>query len=73
MLNQSAYFNEFILKLSLPIKVVNQALLEKGFIGGYDVSELVGVDHAVLLCATEKRTKKEIDQFVEALAEVAKR
>lgn len=73
VLNQSAYFNEFVLKLSLPIKVVNQALLEKGFIGGYDVSELVGVDHAVLLCATEKRTKKEIDQFVEALAEVAKR
>ena len=72
VLNTSAYFNEFILKLEKPIEQVNLALADKGFIGGFDASSAYGEENVYLLCATEKRSKGEMDQFVEALVEVAK-
>jgi glycine dehydrogenase subunit 1 len=72
LLNHSSFFNEFVVELPRSVSEVNQVLLEKGFIGGYDVSEFLGKDNAMLLCATEKRTKAEIDAFVEALAEGVK-
>lgn len=70
ILNDSPFFNEFAIELSKPIAEINEALLEKGFIGGYDVSENLNKDQAMLVCATEKRTRKEMDAFVEALVEV---
>ena len=72
LVNQSAYFNEFLVKLDYPISAVNESLFEKGFIGGYDASSVYGTEHVMLICATEKRTKGEMDAFVDALVEVAK-
>ena len=72
LVNQSAYFNEFLVKLDHPISAVNESLFEKGFIGGYDASSVYGTEHVMLICATEKRTKGEMDAFVDALVEVAK-
>ena len=31
------YFNEFVVKLNKPVKEINQKLLEKNIIGGYDL------------------------------------
>lgn len=70
--NERPFFNEFVVKVSKPVEAINDALFEEGFIGGYDVSDYVEGSEAVLLCATEKRTKEEIDAFVEKFAEVAK-
>lgn len=70
VLNQSAFFNECVVKMNQPIDKLNEKLFAKGFIGGLDVSEYLGTDSAYLLCTTEKRTKEEIDQFVQALVEV---
>lgn len=70
--NNSAYFNEFVVKVNAPVKEINDSLLEKGFIGGYDVSDIVGDGNSVLLAVTEKRTKAEMDEFAKSLAEVAK-
>lgn len=72
LVNQSPYFNEFLVKLDHPISAVNESLFEKGFIGGYDASSVYGTKHVMLICATEKRTKGEMDAFVDALVEVAK-
>ena len=72
LVNQSPYFNEFLVKLDHPISAVNESLFEKGFIGGYDASSVYGTEHVMLICATEKRTKGEMDAFVDALVEVAK-
>ena len=72
LVNQSAYFNEFLVKLDHPISAVNESLFEKGFIGGYDASSVYGTEHVMLICVTEKRTKGEMDAFVDALVEVAK-
>ncbi len=70
ILNKGPFFNEFMLKLAQPIVEVNDQLFEKGFIGGFDASEAFGEEHVALLCATEKRSKEEMDRFVEALVEV---
>lgn len=72
LVNQSAYFNEFLVKLDHPISAVNESLFEKGFIGGFDASSMYEAEHVMLICATEKRTKGEMDAFVDALVEVAK-
>lgn len=69
--NEAPFFNEFVVKVDKPVAELNKALLKKGFIGGYDVSEQFGQENVLLLCVTEKRTKEEIDSFLEALAEGA--
>lgn len=67
------YFKEFVIKIdsSLSIKEINKALLLKGYLSGFDLGTVDEKykDH-MLLCATEKRTKAEIDGFVNALKEV---
>ncbi|MDV2885577.1 aminomethyl-transferring glycine dehydrogenase subunit GcvPA [Alkalihalophilus pseudofirmus] len=61
-------YNEFIIKLGKPIEEINQGLLDKGFIGGYDLGFYYPEyqDH-MLVCVTEVRTKEEIDQFAKEL------
>jgi glycine dehydrogenase subunit 1 len=62
------FFNELVVRLSRPVKEMNKKLLEKGFIGGYDL----GRDHSdleghMLVAVTELRTKDEIDAFAQEL------
>ena len=70
MLNKGPFFNEFLVKLTQPIDKIEGKLFEKGFISGFDASDAYGDENVLLLCATEKRTKDEMDRFVEALVEV---
>lgn len=72
VLNTKPFFNEFLVQLPKSVKEVNQELLEKGFVGGFDASKAYEKENVALLCATEKRTKAEIDAFVQALSEVTK-
>lgn len=65
--NEAPFFNEFVVQLNRPIKEINQYLLQKGFIGGFDMEPDYGMENAVLIAVTEQRTKAEIDQFIEAL------
>ena len=43
----------------------NEALLEAGIVGGLDLG-----DGAMLIAVTEKRTKDELDAFVEVISSV---
>ncbi|HET7479917.1 MAG TPA: hypothetical protein VFJ72_10440, partial [Rubrobacteraceae bacterium] len=45
------------------VKLVNEALLESGIVGGLDLG-----DGAMLVAVTEKRTRDELDAFVEVVA-----
>lgn len=45
------------------VKATNEALLEAGIVGGLDLG-----DGAMLVAVTEKRTKRELDAFVEVVA-----
>ena len=58
------FLKEFTLKTDLDIKEVNKRLAEKGYMGGLDLGGGL-VEFAV----TEKRTKEEIDEFVNLMTE----
>ena len=59
------FFNEFVVKSPMSVDELNEKLLENKILGGYDLGkdyeELKG---CVLMCVTEKRTAKEIDNLV---------
>jgi glycine dehydrogenase subunit 1 len=67
------FFNEFVVGCPRPVAEMNQALLERGILGGLDVSPgselgMKGLpEHAMLLCVTEMNTRGEIDRLVEGL------
>jgi glycine dehydrogenase subunit 1 len=71
VVHEGAFFNEFVVKLPVPVKTANDKLLEKGIIGGYDLAtyypELEG---HMLVAVTEIRTKEEIDAFVKELGDI---
>lgn len=68
--NEGPFFNEFVVELSMTAEDANKRLLEAGIIGGYSLAEDYDLPNHLLVCATEKRTKEEIDQFVLALGGV---
>ncbi len=64
-------FNEFVVKLNKPVKEINQALLQKGIIGGYDLGrDYPGLANHMLVAVTEQRSKDEIDIFVKEVGDL---
>ena len=68
--NQDPFFHEFVVRCPRPVAEINEALLDKDIIGGYDLGrdypELA--DH-MLIAVTELNYKEDIDELVEALNE----
>lgn len=58
------FLKEFTLRTNLDLKKLNVALEKKGYMGGIDMG-----DGLVSFAVTEKRTKEEIDEFVELIME----
>ena len=67
--SERTWFHEFVVRGPLPPAELNRRLLERGIIGGLDVSATV--DGGMLLCVTEMNTRGEIDALVGALREIA--
>ena len=64
----SASFHETVIKLNKPAKSVLDAMTKENIIGGFDLSEAFPeLGNAMLVCATEQRTEKQIAQYVSAL------
>jgi glycine dehydrogenase subunit 1 len=67
---EGASFNEFVVQLNKPIKQINQDLLKKGIIGGYDLGrDFPELENHMLIAVTELRTKEEIDTLVKELGD----
>jgi len=65
------FFKEFVVRCPRPPSEINEALLERAIIGGYDLGrDYPQLENHMLLCVTEMNTKEEIDRLVEALEEV---
>ncbi|MFB5195493.1 aminomethyl-transferring glycine dehydrogenase subunit GcvPA [Neobacillus sp. KR4-4] len=63
-------FNEFVVKLNKPVKEINQQLLQKGIIGGYDLGrDYPDLVNHMLIAVTEQRSKEEIDTLVKELGD----
>jgi len=64
-------FNEFVVKLNKSVSEVNDALLEKGIIGGYDLSKVYPeLENHMLIAVTEVRTKEDIDTLAKELGDI---
>lgn len=66
------FFKEFTLKTKRPASEIVHGMLEHGFLAGVDLGRFNEAwSNLLLVAVTEKRTKQEMDAFVEALARVA--
>ncbi|MDX5475688.1 MAG: aminomethyl-transferring glycine dehydrogenase subunit GcvPA [Bacillaceae bacterium] len=64
------FFNEFVVKLNRPVQEVNEGLLNKGIIGGYDLGQTFPeLEQHMLIAVTELRTKEEIDTLAKELGD----
>ncbi len=62
------FFNEFVVACPRPVARINEALLEEGMIGGYDLGQhYFHLQDHMLVCVTEINAKDEIDRLVEVL------
>jgi len=62
------YFNEFVLSLPTVAEKVIRRLLERGIAAGFPLSRYYqGMENALLIAVTEKRTKEEIDLLAHVL------
>ena len=63
--NESTSLREFLIETKIPTSEVLTKMGQKGFLAGISYS-----DNELLIALTEKRTKKEIDNYIECFKEV---
>ncbi|HZR44010.1 MAG TPA: aminomethyl-transferring glycine dehydrogenase subunit GcvPA [Ktedonobacteraceae bacterium] len=67
----SPFFDEFVIKLPVPLNKLQQRFEQADIIGGYPLGQSYpGMDNCMLFCVTETRTKEDIDYLVSVLKEV---
>ena len=62
------FANEFVMQCDVDYEALNRHLLDKGILGGLIVSLPQG-EQGLLMAVTEKRSKQEMDRFVEEMEE----
>ena len=67
---EGTFFREFVVQCPLPPGQINRMLLERGIIGGLEISEQV--PNGMLVCVTEVNSREEIKGLANALAEVSR-
>jgi glycine dehydrogenase subunit 1 len=73
LLNSEPTFNEFAVRLPRDAKTVCAELASQGFLAGLPLHPVGrGKETDLLIAVTEKRTRKELDAFADALAEVCR-
>jgi glycine dehydrogenase subunit 1 len=67
-------FHEAVIQVDQPAGPVLSALAEQNILGGFDLSgSFPGLGNAILVCATETRTKEDIDAYADALGAILKK
>jgi glycine dehydrogenase subunit 1 len=67
-------FHEAVLQLDRPVAPVLEALAAHGIVGGYDLGrDFPELGRALLVCATETRTRDDIGAYARALAATLER
>jgi glycine dehydrogenase subunit 1 len=68
------FFHEAVLRLTVPVAGVLHALEAQGIVGGFDLTPYYPeLGHALLVCATEKRTEADIARYAEHLGRIMER
>ena len=66
------FFNEFVIHCPAPVADINEALLEHGIMGGYDLSQAYGpaMKNDMLIAVTEMNHRDDIDLLADSLVEI---
>ena len=62
------FFREFTVRCPIPPEGINQLLLERGIIGGLDVSNFS--ENGLLLCVTEMNSREDIENLANTFREI---
>lgn len=65
---EGTFFHEFTVKCPKAPAEINEELLKRNIIGGFDISSRT--ENGMLFCVTEMNSREEIDELVSALAEI---
>jgi len=69
----SPFFHEFAVRCPRPVAEINAGLQSQNILGGYNLGkEYSDLENVMLLCCTEKRTREEMDAFVNTLSCLAR-
>lgn len=67
---QGPFFHEAVIATPKPAQEVLTAMDQQGIQGGFDLSPYYdGMENCILLCATEKRSDEEIQQYAKAISQ----
>jgi glycine dehydrogenase subunit 1 len=66
---EGPFFHEAALRLDRPVAPLLTALAERDILGGFDLTPFAGTD-ALLVCATETKTRADIDTYVAAFGDL---
>ncbi|MBI4372719.1 MAG: glycine dehydrogenase, partial [Candidatus Omnitrophica bacterium] len=73
VVTNGSIFNEFVVRFQKPIEKINQSLFQKGILGGLSLEHYYPeCKNQMLLCATETKTKDDLDQLVQMLKDILK-
>ena len=72
LMNDKPFFNEFLVETPVPAAEIVKAGAAEGFLAGIDTSRFPECKQGLLVAVTEKRTREEIDTYVEFLKKFAK-
>ncbi|WP_153461536.1 aminomethyl-transferring glycine dehydrogenase subunit GcvPA [Sediminibacillus terrae] len=65
------FFNELVVDIHMPVSKMNERLLNKGFIGGYDLAKTYPeFPTHMLIAVTENRSKAEMDAFAKEMGDI---
>jgi len=67
---KTPFFREFVVSFPISSIVLRDRMIEHGFLAGLPIVELG--EGAMLITATEKRTRDEIDRYIDVAAEICK-
>ena len=66
------FFREFAVRTPVDASTIVEKLSDKGILAGIDLGKKYdGMDNAILIAVTEKRSKAELDSLVDALATIS--
>jgi glycine dehydrogenase subunit 1 len=72
LFNNKPFFREFLVKTPVDPEEIIKVAHDKGFLAGINTGRFDGYEKGLLVAVTEKRTKSEMDDFVDFLATFSK-
>jgi len=69
--NSNPFFNEFLIYTPVPACKILTEGIKNGFLPGINISDFIPEQDGLLIAVTEKRTKEQMDKFIDFLSTIA--